>query len=57
MDETLAYLVILKSDAVKAVVLTGEADIYKAAKIFSQMGPKEVVLTHKDGVLLYSTGE
>jgi len=40
MDETLAYLVILKSDAVKAVVLTGEADIYKAAKIFSQMGPK-----------------
>ena len=43
--------------AVEAEALTGEVDIFKAAKIFSQMGPKEVVLTHKDGVLLYSGGE
>jgi sugar/nucleoside kinase (ribokinase family) len=57
MKETLVYLDVLKSDAVEAEALTGEADIYKAAKIFSQMGPKEVVLTHKDGVLLYSGGE
>ncbi len=57
MKETLIYLDILKSDAVEAEALTGEADIFKAAKIFSQMGPKEVVLTHKDGVLLYSGGE
>ena len=57
MKETLVYLDVLKSDAVEAEVLTGEADIYKAAKIFSQMGPKEIVLTHKDGVLLYSEGE
>jgi len=54
MKKTLVYLDVLKSDAVEAEALTGEADIYKAAKIFSQMGPKEVVLTHKDGVLLYS---
>lgn len=57
MKETLVYLDVLKSDAVEAEALTGEADIYKAAKIFSQMGPKEVVLTHKDGVLLYSGEE
>ncbi|OGO65182.1 MAG: hypothetical protein A2029_16545 [Chloroflexi bacterium RBG_19FT_COMBO_47_9] len=57
MKETLVYLDVLKSDAVEAEALTGEADIYKAAKIFSQMGPKEVVLTHKDGVLLYLGGE
>jgi sugar/nucleoside kinase (ribokinase family) len=57
IDETLAYLDILKSDAVEAEALTGEADIYIAAKVFSQMGPKEVVLTHKDGILLYSDGE
>jgi sugar/nucleoside kinase (ribokinase family) len=57
MKETLAYLDVLKSDAVEAEALTGVSDIYKAAKIFSQMGPKEVVLTHKEGVLLYSGGE
>ena len=57
MKETLVYFDVLKSDAVEAEALTGEADIYKAAKIFSQMGPKEVVLTHKDGVLLYLGGE
>ena len=57
MKETLVYLDVLKSDAVEAEALTGETDIYKAAKIFSQMGPKEVVLTHKDGVLLLSGEE
>ena len=57
MKETLIYLDVLKSDAVEAEALTGVADIYKAARIFSQMGPKEVVLTHKDGVLLYSGEE
>lgn len=56
-EKILAYLDVLKSDAVEAEHLTGQADIYKAAKIFSQMGPKEVVLTHKDGVLLYSEGD
>jgi sugar/nucleoside kinase (ribokinase family) len=57
MKETLVYLDVLKSDAVEAEALTGEADIYKAAKVFTHMGPKEVVLTHKDGVLLYYGGE
>ncbi|OGO14342.1 MAG: hypothetical protein A2Y53_06675 [Chloroflexi bacterium RBG_16_47_49] len=57
MESTLAYLDVLKSDAVEAESLTGEADIHQAAKIFSQVGPKEIVLTHKDGVLLYSGGE
>lgn len=57
MKETLVYVDVLKSDAVEAEALTGESDIYKAARIFSQMGPAEVVLTHKDGVLLYAEGE
>ena len=57
MEYTLPYLDVLKSDAVEAESLTGEADIHQAAKIFSQMGSKEIVLTHKDGVLLYSGGE
>jgi sugar/nucleoside kinase (ribokinase family) len=57
MLETLPYLDVLKSDAVEAEFLTGEADIYKAAQIYSQMGPKEIVMTHKDGVLILSDGQ
>ena len=57
MAEHLAELDILKSDAVEAEALTGENDIYQAAKIYASMGPKEVVLTHKDGVLLYANGK
>ncbi len=57
MEYTLSQLDILKSDAVEAEFLTGEEDIYKAARVYSQMGPKEVVLTHKDGVLVYSNGQ
>ena len=47
---------VLKSDAVEAEYLTGESDIYKAASAFAGMGPKEIVLTHKDGVLVYADG-
>lgn len=57
MEETLPYLDVLKSDAVEAEYLTGEADRFKAAEKFAQMGTKEVVLTHKNGVLVYANGE
>jgi len=57
MTETLPYLDILKSDAVEAEFLTGQADIHKAARVYAGMGPKEIVLTHKDGLLVYAGGE
>jgi sugar/nucleoside kinase (ribokinase family) len=57
MQTALAYLDILKSDTVEAEFLTGETDIYKAAQCYAQMGPKEIVLTHKDGVLVYAEGQ
>jgi len=57
MEITLAYLDILKSDAVEAEFLTGEADIFKAAKTYAAMGPKEIVLTHKDGLLVHADGK
>jgi sugar/nucleoside kinase (ribokinase family) len=56
MQAILAELNILKSDAIEAEFLTGERDIYKAAHIYAQMGPTEIVLTHKDGVLIYADG-
>lgn len=57
MEETLALLDILKADAIEAEFLTGESDIYKAVQIFSDMGPKEIVLTHKDGLLIYAENQ
>ena len=47
----------VKSDAVEAEFLTGETDIYKAAKFYADMGPKEIVLTHKDGLLIHADGK
>jgi sugar/nucleoside kinase (ribokinase family) len=57
MVATLAHVDVVKSDAVEAECLTGETDIYKAAKFYADMGPKEIVLTHKDGLLIYADGK
>jgi len=57
MAETLACTDILKSDAVEAEFLTGETDIYRAAAFYAALGPREVVLTHKDGVLIHAGGK
>jgi sugar/nucleoside kinase (ribokinase family) len=57
MQATLAYVDIVKSDAVEAEFLTGESDIRKAARFYAGMGPREIVLTHKDGVLVYADGK
>jgi sugar/nucleoside kinase (ribokinase family) len=57
MKTTLACLDVLKSDAVEAEFLTGETDIFKAARFYAEMGPKEIVLTHRDGLLLYAEGK
>ena len=57
MKTTLPYLDVLKSDAVEAEFLTGETDIYKAAETYAGMGAKEIVLTHKDGLLVRAGGK
>jgi sugar/nucleoside kinase (ribokinase family) len=57
MKQTLALVTIFKTDAVEAEYLTGESDIRAAAKAFAAMGPAEIVLTHKDGLLVYAYGE
>lgn len=57
MAATLAHVDVVKSDAVEAEFLTGETDIFKAAKFYADMGPKEIVLTHKDGLLIYADGK
>lgn len=57
MQSTLALIDVVKSDAVEAEFLTGETDIYKAARFYADMGPREIVLTHKDGLLIYADAE
>jgi sugar/nucleoside kinase (ribokinase family) len=57
MSRVLQYLDILKSDAVEARFLTGEADIEKAARFYANLGAKEIVLTHSDGVLIHADGK
>jgi sugar/nucleoside kinase (ribokinase family) len=48
---------VLKPDAVEAEKLTGHRDIRAAADALSACDPREIVLTHRDGVLVASDGE
>jgi len=51
-EEMLALFDILKTDIVEAEMLTGTADPMRAALILAGWGPKEIVLTHRDGVVV-----
>ena len=57
MERILAKVNVVKTDAVEAESLTGEKDIHKAAKMLADMGPKEIVLTHRGGLLVYADGK
>lgn len=57
MSRVLALVDVLKTDAVEAEFLTGESDIHAAARKLAAYGPKEIVLTHKDGLLVLANGE
>jgi len=55
--EFLRHVDILKADAVEATILTGEADLRAAAQKITALGPREVVLTHRNGLLVYARGD
>jgi sugar/nucleoside kinase (ribokinase family) len=56
-EQVMAHLGVLKTDAVEAELLTGEFDIKVAAQMMADMGPREIVLTHRDGLLVYADGQ
>jgi sugar/nucleoside kinase (ribokinase family) len=56
-EQVLGMTDILKTDAVEAEFLTGSPDIREAARALAALGPREVVLTHKDGLLVLANGE
>ena len=53
----LSQVDVLKTDAVEAEMLTGETDIQAAARALADLGPGDVVITHRDGVLVYAEGK
>jgi sugar/nucleoside kinase (ribokinase family) len=55
-ERVLSQLDVLKTDAVEAELLTGQTDIEAAARQIAAWGPREVVLTHRDGLLVYTAG-
>jgi sugar/nucleoside kinase (ribokinase family) len=57
ISEVLSMVDVLKTDAVEAEFLTGQSDIRVAARKLASYGPKEIVLTHKDGLLVLANGE
>ncbi len=64
-QEGLALVDVLKVDTAEAEVLTGQADVYQAMSELAaygpsaglRTGPREIVLTRPQGVLVYAGGE
>jgi sugar/nucleoside kinase (ribokinase family) len=55
-EAILPLVTVFKTDAVEAKLLTGEDDRYEAARRLAAYGPKEVLLTHRGGVLVHHDG-
>jgi len=56
-NDIFACLDILKTDAVEAGLLFGECDLYTAAQKMHDLGPKEVIITHREGLLVFADGK
>jgi len=52
----LAGVTYLKVDDAEAEVLTGQTDKRRGAQALAGLGPREVILTHAGGVLVYAEG-
>ena len=55
--EVLALVDVLKTDAVEAEFMTGSSDPHEAARLLAEFGPREIVLTHRDGLLVRAEGK
>jgi sugar/nucleoside kinase (ribokinase family) len=56
-QEVLRYVSVLKTDAVEAELITGEKDRRVAARQLAELGPREILLTHSGGVLVFYDGK
>lgn len=55
--EGLKHVTYLKVDRAEAEFVTGQTDLYQAARQLAQMGPKEIVLTQSSGITAYVDGK
>jgi sugar/nucleoside kinase (ribokinase family) len=55
--QVLELVDVLKADSVEAEALTGRSDLREAVRSLAESGPSEVVLTHRQGVLVYADGQ
>ncbi len=55
-ESILKHVTILKTDAVEALLITGESDRHAAAQQLAKYGPREILMTHSGGVLVYNNG-
>jgi sugar/nucleoside kinase (ribokinase family) len=56
MPEVLAHVTYVKLDDAEAEVLVGETDLKRAAAAMARLGPREVVLTHGRGIVVWAEG-
>jgi sugar/nucleoside kinase (ribokinase family) len=52
-EEILSLVHYVKADIAEAEILTDTRDLRRAARLLLAMGPREIVLTHREGVLVY----
>jgi sugar/nucleoside kinase (ribokinase family) len=55
-EGVLAHLDVLKTDAAEAKALTGRADKREAARVLADMGPGEILISDRDGLLALAAG-
>ena len=55
--QALKWVTYLKTDAAEAEILTGKTDLTQAAVEMAAMGPKEVVISHNTGLVLFFEGK
>jgi sugar/nucleoside kinase (ribokinase family) len=54
--QVLQFVNVLKTDGVEAEILTGKKDLREAAKTLADLGPQEIIVTHRAGVLICADG-
>jgi len=56
-NDIFSCLDILKTDAVEAGLLFGERNLYIAVQKMHDLGPKEVIITHREDLLVFADGK
>ena len=57
LSEVLKGVTYLKTDAVEAEIFTGKKNLSEAAVEMAAMGPKEIVISHHTGLILFFEGK